>query len=118
MMILSQYRRHGTSSTMILHILNRRRGTVYTQASDDTWNPVHLVYGSTYRYVTVRTGMYSSTVHTGTYFWKISHGGTYWYVLVQTNDQKYVPVRTSTYFRQYKAVHVRTRQFMEVQGST
>ncbi len=86
---------------------------------DIIWNPVLLlVYGGTYRYVPVRTSMYSSIVHTGTYFWKISHGCTYWYVLVQTNDQNYVPVRTSTYFWQYKAVHGSTRQFMEVQGST
>jgi hypothetical protein len=78
-----------------------------------------LVYGGTYRYLPVCTGMYSSIVHTGRIRTFGIFAWRYIQVLVQTNDQKYVRVRTRTYFWQYKAVTVygSTRRFMEEQGS-
>jgi hypothetical protein len=103
---------------MVLQNMHNMHNMQNMQNMQNIWNPVHLVYGGTYLYVPARTVMYSSIVHTGTYFRKFSHGGTYQYVLAQTNDQKYVRVRTNTYFWQYKAVYGSTRRIMEIQGST
>ncbi len=44
-------------------------GPSHRAVGRDIWNPVHLVYGGTYRYVPVRTSMYAYIVRTGTYFW-------------------------------------------------
>jgi hypothetical protein len=76
--------------------------------------------------------MYSSIVHTCTYFWKFSHDGTYQYVLVRTGIEKLPKVRTSTYFSlsitvyggtwRYMAVHAKFYhglwQYIEVYGRT
>ncbi len=66
----------------------RYRSQHFDIVSQTIWNPVHLVYGGTYRYVPVRTCMYCSIAHTGTYFWKILHDCTYQYVLVRTGIEK------------------------------
>ena len=96
------------------------------------WNPIHLVYGGTYRYVPVRTGTYAKQYIAVRTFGKFLHDGTYQYILVRTGTELFTKVRTSTYFCvsiavhgstwRYKAVHDKFYhglwQYMTVHGST
>jgi hypothetical protein len=101
----------------------------FSPSANCIWNPVHLVYGGTYRYVPVRTGTYRYVLLYSMYqyvllvIFRITvHTSTYWYVLVQKNHQKYVRVRTSRCLSRFMAVHGGTWQYMQnsitVYGST
>ncbi len=89
------------------------------------WNPVHLVQGSTWRYVLVRTSTYLTR-------YMVVRETSKWYIPVRTNignsynsTYQYILVCTYLYLhstRWYKTVHGSTGRYMEeqwtVQGGT
>ena len=72
------------------------------------------VHTGTYRYVPVCTLPMYVPVRT---FCEFSHDGTYRYIPVQTKYQKYVRVRTSTYFALSITVHGSIWQYMAVHAN-